>query len=943
MSRLARGLEGGTGTLPGDHLERRKAIESRKNLAVMAGAGTGKTTLLVDKIVRKVVDEGLPIERILALTFTEKAANDLRKRVRDALVERGRSDRIDRAEIGTIHGFCAHVLRQFPVEAGVRPDFQADEGTAFRRMFEERWPRWLDRELGPGAHRPRPWKDVLGEVDLRDLRELAEALASLSFPPSRRDGAETLREFAGRAAGGDPELAAAISGRGLPAKKLKKAGPEAASAVRLAEDRLRVDDARVGLAVELVSDFAAEFRAALLAEGWVSFEEMLGKVHELLLSREFPNVLELLRSKYEVLLVDEFQDTDPLQGEIIQRLAEGPDGKLVPGKLFIVGDPKQSIYSFRGADIIAYKKVVDRIVAEGGETVVLSTNFRSHEEILGFVNAVFPDVIRERGDLQPPYEPIHPYEGRTAELEGPRLEAVLVEEAKAGESRETEGEAVAAWIAAHREIAYGKIAILFKALTDLAPYIEALRAAGIPYVVQGEKLFYGTTEVIDFVNLLRAVENPHDRIAVASVLRSPLGAMTDQELYRRKKSLDYRGESDLAIFGFLREWHEAAGRTGVGELIDRIFHESYALEVAQAGYHGEQAVANLLKLRQKAAELEAHGGCTLREFLQAARRAVSELEEEGESPLADETLDAVTILSIHRSKGLEWPVVILPDLHRQSQPRDERAVRVDWPTRTVGVRLGEKCDSGGAALAWLDRERRREEEKRLLYVAVTRARERLLFLGSQKAPASSYLPLLLPELQKRATLRRVTHRPPAFGRPPAAAAKEKPDWSSFAALWREREKRAAVLEPVTSPTRLEGGEETAVERAVDVGSACHAVLERLDFRAPAVPKGTDPEAREILEGFFRSDAFRELAESEILARELPFVIRRDGRLVQGAIDVVYRRGGKVYVADYKTDRMERPEEYAVTREIYFEAVRVALGVEPRFKLIFLRTGRGVEP
>ena len=937
--------------LPGDHLERKKALESPKNLAVMAGAGTGKTTLLVDKIVRKVVEEEVPIERILALTFTEKAANELRQRVRKALERQDRAQGIDRAEIGTIHGFCAHVLRQFPIEAGVRPDFQADEGAAFRRIFDEAWPRWLDRELGPGARRPRVWQELLREVELEDLRELAKGFSSLSFPEPRRDGAKTLKIFAAHAAGEVPELADALLGKGEPPKrKPKDAGPGFASALRFVEDLACIDDKLVGRAVELVSDFAGEFRAAYLAEGWVSFEEMLGKVHRLLLDPDFPNVLELLRAKYAYLLVDEFQDTDPLQGEIIQRLAEGPDRKLVPGKLFIVGDPKQSIYSFRGADIIAYQGLVERIRDEGGEPVVLSTNFRSHEEILGFVNAVFPNVIVEHGDLQPPYEPIHPYEGREAELEGPRLEAVLVEEAAAGESRETEGEAIAEWIRAHPEIPHKKIAILFKALTDLSPYIEALRGAGIPYVVQGEKLFYGTTEVIDFVNLLRAVENPHDRIAVAALLRSPFGALTDQELYRRRKSLDYRVESDLPVFGFLRQWHEAAGRTGVRELVDRIFDESGALEVAQAGYHGEQAVANLLKLRQKAAELEAHGGCTLREFLQVARRAVQELEEEGESPLADETLDAVTILSIHRSKGLEWPVVILPDLHRQSQTGRDRVLRVDWPTRTVGVRLGEKCDSAGAALAWLDRERRREEEKRLLYVAVTRARERLLFLGSAKAKSNSYLPLLLPELEKRADVKRVPHAPPSLRKPPDAGEKERPDWAKFAALWREREKREAVEEAITSPSKLEAKvgrhlepDDAPSTRATEVGTICHAVLERLDFKAPAIPEGTEPEAARILEGFFKSGPFREIAESEILARELPFVLRRGAQVVQGVIDLVYRRGGKVYVADYKTDKLERPEDYALIREIYPEAVRRVLGVEPRFKLIYLRSGRGLEP
>ena len=140
--------------IPGDHLERRKAIESPRNLAVTAGAGTGKTTLLVDKILQKVIRENVAIDRVLALTFTEKAANEMRSRLRIELRRAGRLDGLERAEIGTIHSFCAHVLRQFPIEAGVSPDFEVDDGTVFRRRFEDQWPRWLDRELGPDARRP---------------------------------------------------------------------------------------------------------------------------------------------------------------------------------------------------------------------------------------------------------------------------------------------------------------------------------------------------------------------------------------------------------------------------------------------------------------------------------------------------------------------------------------------------------------------------------------------------------------------------------------------------------------------------------------------------------------------------------------------------------------------------------------------------------------------
>jgi ATP-dependent helicase/nuclease subunit A len=390
----------------------------------------------------------------------------------------------------------------------------------------------------------------------------------------------------------------------------------------------------------------------------------------------------------------------------------------------------------------------------------------------------------------------------------------------------------------------------------------------------------------------------------------------------------------------------------VGELIDAIFTESYALEIAQAGYHGEQAVANLLKLRQKAGELEAHAGCTLGEFLRSAAQSVRELEEEGESPLADETLNAVRILSIHRAKGLEFPAVILPDLHRQPSQKGPPVVRYDWPTRTLGVRLGRVLNAGGAALAHLDRERRREEWRRLLYVALTRAKEILVLLGSGDHASESYMGLLLGDLREKARVKEVEPRRPRPAPRPAPGGTEAPDWPGFVSRWREREKRSAAVERITSPSRLEdksrswtepdAGGAPAAGPAVQVGLECHAVLERLDFKAPEIPDGTGPEAARILRRFFKSAPFRVLQESHILARELPFVIPRDGRIVQGVIDVVSRRGGRLVVSDYKTDRGIRPEEYALAGEIYREAVRRVFREEPLFTLIYLRQGQEVE-
>ena len=204
---------------PGDQAERERAVRSAKNLAVTAGAGTGKTTLLVDKILHRVLEGGVNVDRILALTFTEKAANEMRHRLRIALRRKGRLEGLEKAEIGTIHGFCSHILREFPLEAGVAPDVEVDDGTIFRRRFDAAWPKWLDRELGPAARRPRLWKEVLREVTLGDLRELALGLSSFSVPDGRRDGGPAMlagyvKEFSAKV----PKLAAALSGKAPPQK-----------------------------------------------------------------------------------------------------------------------------------------------------------------------------------------------------------------------------------------------------------------------------------------------------------------------------------------------------------------------------------------------------------------------------------------------------------------------------------------------------------------------------------------------------------------------------------------------------------------------------------------------------------------------------------------------------------------------------------------------------
>jgi ATP-dependent helicase/nuclease subunit A len=969
-----------------DEKDRQDAILLEENLAVTAGAGTGKTTLLIDRVLAQLLVRGRDLRRILMMTFTEKAAGEMRERLekrlreladREKWIGRGAEHleerrlealaRLDRAEIGTIHSFCAHVLREYPIEAGLDPGFQVDQGDRFDDLFRREWPRWLDTELGKAPPRKDAWKRVLGKISLVEMEAVARALCSFRIPP---DAARSM-EFFERMAGPLADRCAALAAKGPagnnltaqlrglslmlrtgrgdfaddPSKAQKgwgalfdEAHAAAREALPLARARRDSDEALLETSLGLLRDFAARFRQTFTREGWVSFDGLLLLVRTLLAD---PGVRADLQARYDFILVDEFQDTDPVQGEIVLGLCE-ENGRIRRGKLFIVGDPKQSIYAFRGADIVSYEDLKQRILSEGGREIFLRSNFRSRETIVNAVNAIFPRIIVRNGPLQPDYVPIDP-----TEPPGPEVELALFEEAKAGEVREAEAAAIANRI---RESGFrpGDVAILLKALTDVPILVEALRARDIRYVVEGEKFFYVTQEVIDAVNLLGSVANPGDRIALAGVLRSPVGALDDRTIYEMRGSLDYRkpppdGLEDL--WAMLREARERSATTGLSDLLDWLYDRAFLLETAAAGWHGEQAVANLLKLRQSAREFEASTGGTLGAFLQRVRAAMRELEEEGESPLADEKLDAVKILSIHKSKGLEFPVVFLPDLHRQTRGGgDPPAVRFDWKSRALGLRFAEVGDPVEAALARDEELRRREEVRRLLYVAMTRAKERLILSGSADFRPDSFLGIL--SFAGAFDVLKPSRRSVASSAPPpvrpVAPSPARADWAAFHADWVRRE-MDVPLPRFTSVTRLEEkAPSRGFSRGAEIGIACHAALERMDFARPAIDT-PDAEARAILESFLATPAFRELADSEFLARELPFLLPHGDQILEGYIDVVYRRGGRVWVADYKTDAAVEPAKYALARDVYVRAVRDALGLEVAgFKLIYLRHGRVVE-
>jgi ATP-dependent helicase/nuclease subunit A len=832
----------------------RAATAADVNIVVTAGAGTGKTTLLIDRLTHLLLRtrNRVALNQIVALTFTNKAASEMKSRLRQRLLvmqelSRGGLDHaeplgyearvirdlqslygltdqhvadvaeqtlydVERAHLETIHSFAAYVLRLFPVEAGVDPSFQEDDGTQFNAHFHREWTRWLDHELGKNGSNRETWRAILQLVSLDDLKTFARALmdefvpltslATLhtadSFPSVVRTWINGLIKTARDLRTAHPkdqklemmldeaivQLNALIRD-GQPDKKEEESEllrpipaqtkswsdenyEQARSILKVARASQNPIPKPLWEFLGLLYPFVEECQRTFLKAGWLSFNGLLTKARDLL--RDSPRVRREIKQQFHAILVDEFQDTDPVQYELILYLAEDSahearvwsQVQLAPGKLFIVGDPKQSIYAFRRADIEAYDSVIHDLVlgqATRGEQLTLRSNFRSHAGVLGPVNACCREWFPHEAvkGVQPRYEDLLPVESESvpSQDEGVQVRLVrsLEEDVDAEAATRAEAQELARWLAEDvfdRQnilikdvlvpIQPRHVAILFRTLTHLHVYVEALRHCGIPYVTEGEKHFFERQEIIDCVNLLRVLADPYDRVALAGVLRSPLGGCSDDvvaNLLRAGHVDDWHRKtlsSDTpAIFRVLQNLCGEVLTQPVADALDRIFRTTPFIELTAASMDGEQAVANVRKLQDITEAFAQQSGAGFRGVVNMLTQWIHDPPPEAESSLVDDEPDAllspgaVRLMSIHKAKGLEFPMVILAGLHRGAEPKGKSIwVDHDWLTNCLGMRLSSYYSLGGVYLESKMDARQRAEQIRLLYVAMTRAQRRLV-------------------------------------------------------------------------------------------------------------------------------------------------------------------------------------------------------------------------
>ena len=810
--------------LLGDQAARdRVKTELDRSLCVEAAAGTGKTTVLVDRVVNLIASGNVTVDELVVITFTEKAAAELATRVRDALERRAQTaeeaerDRVlgaardlYRAHIETIHSFATALLRERPVEAGIDPLFEVLEGVAATLDFDKAYERFQDELLSqPIPELERALRRGLGLAELREAcvhLHRHRHLLPLKHPPLAADDlvgiveplrqiATELREMLIRHQPGDDRAVPIVEGvidwvdrldalapdeqerwllfRGRAYTHLGKGsnanwGGEKERLAQLQRDyrdALDVGRARLRCSALLgllpqVERFVADYEIERKRAGRPDFDDLLFWARNLL--RDSAPAHEYFRKRFRALLIDEFQDTDPIQAELALLLtSDGPpleDWRALrplPGRLTVVGDPKQSIYRFRRADIAVYDDVRTGALADGSERI--STNFRSNPALLRALNAAFDQILEAEPRVQPgnvPLEPPHDAhparrapivlaEGRMEnDAEGVRTEEARVIAGLLHTARRDGWE-----IRDHhdqnrwRPCRWGDMAILLPARTGLELYEQALAQAGIPYRHEGARDFFQREEVRDLIWVLSAIDDPTDRLALIGALRSSAFAVSDDELVIHAAAagaLSYRsprrGPSE-PVNGALAELHDLHRmRRGLSlaELVRRVVDRARLVEFALTRQDAEQGAANLLAIIDDARLFSSAGGGGLRPFIRHLRDSMENEAIEIEATVAEETDDVVRIMTMHGAKGLEYPIVALANLGGQPHipsepvPREQQSfLHFRVGAGTVG-RSGHFATPGYDEVWDAERAYIEAERLRLLYVAATRARDHLL-------------------------------------------------------------------------------------------------------------------------------------------------------------------------------------------------------------------------
>jgi ATP-dependent helicase/nuclease subunit A len=1056
----------------------RAAITERLDdtLFVEAGAGTGKTTALVSRILELVRSGRTSIGKVAAITFTEAAAADLRSKVHlqltiaargpDGAWARAALGDLDEASMTTIHGFAQRILSEhtlaarlplrFRVMDEVEYDLAAERrfrdvveglvtddelglliaaalavGISFESLSElagevdAKWDRFVqvaDREVSVSL--------LAGEVDRSEAELAVEIGALLGLRADCDEPEDGLvlcldaleKDLASRSSSGDwvDRLSWCCAIKKI---SCSRTGSKIAWKRRPIEDvreRIGALEAQreaivkrvVGrLLSSLVVVFAREAATAAQRrrnDGELGFHDLLVFAYELL--RSNPQIAREISERYSHILVDEFQDTDPLQLEIVTLLAEDPDGDgVAPGKLFFVGDPHQSIYRFRGAEPDLYERALERLVPSG--PLLLTSNFRSVPAVLGWVNGVFGRLFGDEGRFHP-----------LAEVRAGGLPAAVrivgaeaTERASAHDRRVREAREIAVLVArcvreewpieasdgTARPAGFGDIAILVTKRTGLAELEDALDEFDIPFRADSPSLILRSAEVRDFLSCLFAIDAPGDEVALVRALRTPLLACGDDDLWRYRQSggrwnLEHPDEGASGpVESAMRRLRSLADRRhdlGLLGTMHALATELKVFEAAATSRHNAESLRRLLFLFARASAFADAGGSSLSAFVEWIDEQSGARVRGVEAAVGDAD-GAVRVLTIHAAKGLEFPVVFLAEL--ASDPARQRAAGKILFAKDgrPEIRIRREFETPGyAALYDAEVQRAGDELVRLLYVAMTRARDHLVVSlhrsnSSSKSPSLAHqIAELLSGLEGSFEHADATNPPEDVRESPEPTAAGPAATKASFARWRAERKalceKSAIPSSIGART-LEGGvasntvvsftaegDETVASTsdkwrsprgASAIGRAVHGVLQRIDLAekgdladlviSESVRAGcsdaVDTVATLVADAL-DSDEIARAASATLIWRELPVSVPVGDGVLDGVIDLAYETGDGVVVVDYKTDAVsdeaalaERVARYRTQAGAYAYALGQVLGRPiAAFRFLFLRAPGG---
>ena len=993
-----------------------------KDSCIVAGPGSGKTTVLVERYRRLVVERGIPVSRILAITFTEKAANNMKERLGR---EPGLAEQMESAWVSTVHGFCLRLIRENAIAAGIDPAAAIlDEGQGVllqRRCLTET----LDRMLAEQPDRMGRLMRELQSPEL-DLRDVYDAIRSAGVE------IDSLRNYAVPDTSGSiaeiSQLVASIKSlRGLTSAQQKKVNDlvnwhadlircgdgaslcECLNSLHFplggAKDDLKqpvlqlreLAEHLAGLAftalhigdrgtlLEILERFHRLFTARKRERGVLDFADLESSAVRLL--EEHPHVRERVQKQFQQVLMDEFQDTNGQQARLLQLLR-------APDSFYAVGDLNQSIFGFRHASPEVFRRYRDDVKERGRHFAELEENWRSRPEILHAAEMLLEgeDGVERRRLIAARTWP--------AKKE-PSVELIAVEPPDDAAGEELEAQWLARRIrelhgAKRRPAAYKDMAVLVRNSKVMGTFAAIFEAAGIPCEQSRRSGFLETREARDLTHLLRVIENPRDELATAVVLRSPFVAVSDEALLRLEildknlgGALDRLPHNDLSAFDpvdrerllrfreQLRGWRADQPYLALDCLILRALDES--------GYPWEPDTAAGANIEQFLELTRTAANTTLAELLEEIDLLRDAEQRDAETPF-DSERDAVRMMTAHSAKGLEFPIVFVAAMHKGTDTTTppfsftpEHGLGASW-------RGGEKGrpDAFHRVNTKLTTEKEKQEENRLLYVALTRAEEHLILSYTRTKSKRAWARLAESKLvESTAEWDAVPHErelespygekfrvrillardaPAATQLDLFAADAPHADLVARAPAGSQHESAltvTAVAQFADCPRRyylgsylgwqgrrvkladLEDGggdlEPGGSLRASDLGKAVHALL------AGAASANPHPDALRLADTFRQSELGERADRATRIEREFSFLISIDGIIVRGQIDLWFEDSGGIVLVDYKTNDVSveeaarEAEAYALQLHLYALVLERLTGRLPsRAYLHFLR-------